>query len=134
MQLIDALVAKWTLNVEQEQAFRIITTHASRSHLDLHEPKLRMYLGGPGGTGKSQLIKAVKEYFETMREERRFRLASFTGIAAKNICGQTLHALLRLLQASQAAKRGSKTNQELIAMWRGVDYLLIDEVSMIGCG
>lgn len=134
IRLIDSIVEKWSLNTEQEQAFRIIATHASRSKMTMNEPKLRMYLGGPGGTGKSTVISAVKEYFEQMHEERRFRLASFTGIAAKNISGQTLHALLRLLQAGQAAKRGSKTNQELIAMWRGVDYLLIDEVSMIGCG
>ncbi|KAI0821063.1 hypothetical protein BC629DRAFT_1277568, partial [Irpex lacteus] len=132
VQVIDRLVAKWSLNVEQARAFRIIANHASTAQ-DSSTEKLRMYLGGPGGTGKSRVISAVKDFFETVNESRRFRLASFTGIAAKNISGSTLHSLLGLSMSGQAAKRGSKTNLELISMWRGVDYLLVDEVSMIGC-
>ncbi len=43
-----------------------------------------------------------------------------------------LHALLML---SQHPRRGrpTKTMSDLINMWQGVDYLFVDEVSMIGC-
>lgn len=75
-----------------------------------------MFIGGPGGTGKSRIINALTDYFALRGESRRLRLASFTGIAAKNINGTTLHTALAL-----------------VAMWAGVDYLFIDEVSMIGC-
>lgn len=120
---------EWTLNTEQRRAFRIISEHSLRS---TPEP-LRMFLGGFGGTGKSRVIQAVTSYFAERKQPRRMRLASFTGIAARNIAGSTLHAALALSQQKQAQKIGSKTYSDLMAMWEGVDYLLIDEVSMIGC-
>ena len=54
------------------------------------------------------------------------------GVAAKNISGITLHAALSLVQNS-GSKSSGKTKKELQKMWSGVDYLFIDEVSMIGC-
>ena len=93
--------------------------------------QLRMFLGGPGGTGKSQVINGLRTFFQMRNQNRRFRLASFTGVAAHNIKGMTLHAALGLNQQRKGAS--TRVIQELIAMWRGVDYLFIDEVSMIGC-
>ena len=57
-----------------------------------------MYLGGAGGTGKSRVITAVKEFFQRRQQDRHFRLSSYTGVAAKNISGMTLHAALSLNQ------------------------------------
>ena len=45
----------------------------------------------------------------------------------------TLHSALSLNQSDQFKKIGSRTHRDLVAMWQGVDYLFIDEVSMIGC-
>ena len=93
-----------------------------------------MYLGGPGGTGKSRVIAALTDYFAECGEARRLRLTSFTGIAAKNINGVTLHTSLALNQGQKNRKKEKgKTKADLIAMWVGVDYLFIDEMSMIGC-
>ena len=44
----------------------------------------------------------------------------------------TLHATLSLNQRTVLGMKG-KTRRDLVAMWEGVDYLFIDEVSMIGC-
>ncbi|KAJ3924232.1 MAG: hypothetical protein NXY57DRAFT_868957, partial [Lentinula lateritia] len=82
------------LNTEQTRAFRIIASH---SQLSKPEP-LRMYIGGQGGTGKSLVIQALNKFFTEQGESRRFRLASFTGVAAKNISGMTLHSALCLSQ------------------------------------
>ena len=47
---------------------------------------------GAGGCVKSQIIKAVTEMFETLEiSEQVIRLA-FTGTAAYNISGTTIHA------------------------------------------
>lgn len=126
--VMDRIIDEFTLNAEQTRAFKIVAQH---SLIDRPEA-LRMDLGGPGGTGKSRVINALKVFFERRNQSRRFRLASYTGVAAKNISGMTLHAALSLNQRLQSGARG-KTRRDLIAMWEGVDYLIIDEVSMIGC-
>ncbi|KAJ7120679.1 hypothetical protein C8R43DRAFT_862262, partial [Mycena crocata] len=80
------------LNVEQARAFSIIAEQA-----DAPDSKpLRMYLGGQGGTGKSTVINALQDYFVGRGQARRFRLASYTGVAARNISGMTLHSALML--------------------------------------
>ncbi|KAJ3915076.1 hypothetical protein F5877DRAFT_1473, partial [Lentinula edodes] len=80
------------LNVDQERAFRLIASHSQQKQSN----PLRMFLGGPGGTGKSLVISALKLFFENQGESRRFRLASYTGVAARNISGMTLHSALLL--------------------------------------
>jgi len=91
---IDEIVQEFTLNKEQARAFRIVALHS----LEERPKPLRMYLGGPGGTGKSRVINALKIFFDRRNQSRRFRLSSYTGVAAKNISGMTLHAALCLNQ------------------------------------
>ncbi|KAJ3851609.1 hypothetical protein EV368DRAFT_11519, partial [Lentinula lateritia] len=80
------------LNIEQERVLRLIA-----SHMQENKPApLRMFLEGPGGTGKSHVISALKVFFEQQGELRRFCLASYTGVAAQNISGMTLHSALLL--------------------------------------
>ncbi|KAJ3551346.1 hypothetical protein NM688_g4757 [Phlebia brevispora] len=128
---IEAIIQTWTLNDEQARAFKIIATHAAKPRSE--RDQLRMFLGGPGGTGKSRVINALRDFFARRGEKRRFRLASFMGIAAHNIGGITLHAACCLNKKSGPVRVGSKTHQDLAAMWEGVDYLFVDEVSMLGC-
>lgn len=92
-----------------------------------------MFLGGPGGTGKSRVISALKDLFDCQGQGRRLRLASYTGVAASNISGMTLHSALCMLVSGDPPKPGSKLHADLVAMWEGVDFLFVDEVSMIGC-
>ncbi|KAG1847643.1 hypothetical protein DFJ58DRAFT_891388, partial [Suillus subalutaceus] len=82
------------LNDEQSRAFRIIAEH---SRVNKPEP-LRMFIGGPAGTGKLRVINTLKDFFVKQNQGRRFRLASYMGVAARNISGMTLHASLLLNQ------------------------------------
>jgi hypothetical protein len=125
---IEAMIADFTLNAEQAQAFRIIC----EASLQKPAEPLKMYIGGAGGTGKSRVINALREFFIRRGQERRFRLASYTGVAAKNISGMTVHSALSLNQYKKGGANG-KTHRDLIAMWEGVDFFFIDEISMIGC-
>ena len=125
---IDTIIEEFTLNTEQARAFRIISEHS----LNKNNEQLKMYLGGAGGTGKSRVINALREFFIRCGQKRRFRLASYTGVAAKNISGMTIHSALGLNQRKKG-NHTSKTNNDLQAMWEGVDYFFIDEISMIGC-
>ncbi|KAF5341971.1 hypothetical protein D9611_001218 [Ephemerocybe angulata] len=126
---IDEVIKEFTLNTEQGRAFKIIAGQALGR---IPVQPLRMFLGGAGGTGKSRVLDALKEFFTKRGERGRLRLASFTGVAASNITGSTLHSALSLVQRKSKAG-ADKSKRNLIAMWEGVDFLFIDEVSMIGC-
>jgi hypothetical protein len=121
------MVAEFSLNVEQAWAFHIVTEHSVKCCSE----QLWMYIGGSGGTDKSRVINVLKQFFRQCNEDQRFRSASYTGVAARNISGTTLHAALSLGQCVNKSAQ-TRTNRDLIAMWEGVDYLFIDEVSMIG--
>lgn len=122
------MILEYGLNLEQACAFSLIANHSLKPNT---EP-LRMFLGGPGGTGKSRIITAVTEFFKWRGEDRHFRLTSYMGVAARNIAGMTLHLAFNLNQRMKKGSQG-KCKQDLIAMWQSIDYLLIDEVSMISC-
>jgi hypothetical protein len=125
---INAMIHEFSLNTEQARAFLLIATHSTQND---KEP-LHMFLGGAGGTGKSHVISTIQEFFKRRNEGHCFRLASYMGVAARNISGMTLHSCLMLNQW-KARGNGGKSKRDLVAMWQNVDYLLIDEVSMIGC-
>ncbi|KAK0231891.1 hypothetical protein EDD85DRAFT_742934, partial [Armillaria nabsnona] len=128
---VTGLINKWTLNSEQSKAFRIIAEHS----LEKKQCLLRMFLGGQSRTGKSRVINALCDFFRKQNQKRCFRLASYTGVVARNISGMTLHAALLLNHRSRRgsdSNNQSKTSQDLVSMWQGIDYLFIDEVSMVG--
>lgn len=107
---LECVVAEWSLNREQKRAFDIVAKHtlADRS------AQLLMYLGGPGGTGKSRVVSALKHFFGLRDQVRRFLLAAYTGVAARNIGGATLHALLQLNEGGQ--RYSVKRKRDLEAM------------------
>jgi 2-phosphoglycerate kinase len=53
--LIKDVVKKYELNLDQERAFRIVANHAVTPGTE----QLIMYMGGIGGTGKSQVINLL---------------------------------------------------------------------------
>ena len=53
-----------------------------------------MYLGGMGGTGKSQVIKALSQFFTGRNEAHHFITVAPTGTAAALLGGSTYHSML----------------------------------------
>ncbi|KAF8123676.1 hypothetical protein EV363DRAFT_1114582, partial [Boletus edulis] len=125
--LADQIIRDFSLNVEQKRAFKLVT---EQSTLDRPSP-LRMYIGGPGGTGKTRVIQAIQEYFNRVGQSRWFRVCSFMGVAARNIYGSTLHAALNL-NDRKGSKMSAKARRDLITKWEGVNFLFVDEVSVVG--
>ena len=129
--LSEAICIRWTLNTDQKCAFMIIAEHASNS---VSDSPLSMIITGPAGSGKSQVLTALRDLFSARNESRRLRIASYMGIAANNVSGTTLHSALNLTPGlSSLQSPSNKSMEELKYMWIGVDYLFIDEVSMISC-
>ncbi|KAJ3969259.1 hypothetical protein EV361DRAFT_783537, partial [Lentinula raphanica] len=82
---IDDIVAEFKLNQEQERAFRIIAHHSVGSCSD----SLKMYIGGMGGTGKSQVVKAVLQLFTLQNRRYAVVVVAPTGNAASLLGGST---------------------------------------------
>jgi hypothetical protein len=123
--IIDSTVSDFLLNTEQERAFRIIANHASTEKPE----QLIMYIGGMAGTGKSQVIKALTAFFEKRNESHRIVITAPTGTAAALVGGSTYHSILGINDKSASTISMAKVRTRL----DGVNYMFLDEVSMLSC-
>ena len=129
-KLIEDVVEKFELTSEQERAFRIIANHAVAPGSE----QLIMYVGGMAGTGKSQVIKALMEFFKYRNESHRFVVLAPTGTAAALLRGSTYHSFLGVPIDGQTALRNETTNNAQVkTRLDGVEYIFLDEVSMVSC-
>jgi hypothetical protein len=132
-KIVEDTIRMFSLNEEQERAFRIIANHAS----SLAPEPLRMYLGGIGGTGKSQLLKAVSRMFNARNESHRFLIVGPTGTSASLLGGHTFHRALgiysRTEKGADYSRNESAVINEVRSRLQGLEYVFIDEVSMISC-
>ena len=108
-------------NKEQLRAFEIVAQHVC-----FGGEQLLMYIGGVGGTGKSHVVNSILRLFSLIGKRDNVLVAAPTGAAAILIGGQTIHSLTLLPDAP------GKNLQALCDLWEKVDYLVLDEVSMIG--
>ncbi|CAF4251337.1 unnamed protein product [Rotaria socialis] len=132
------IIRKFTLNTEQKFAFMIITSHLdgdSQLPTGTNENQLLMCVPGCGGTGKSQLIRAITNYFQATMRRKMLRKLAPTSIAAAEIDGLTIHSFLGESRKN-SKKRQVRTfrpgDTKLENEWRHVKYLIIDEMSMLG--
>ncbi|CAF1542983.1 unnamed protein product, partial [Adineta ricciae] len=129
------IIREFTLNKEQRAAFLIITNHLdgdSRCRTGDNSGQLIMCIPGCGGTGKSQLIRAVTKYFLVTKRIHMMRKVAPTGIAAAEIDGMTIHSFLGEQRHSGKPRTIKPGDSKLDKEWRPVEYLLIDEMSMVG--
>ncbi|THH21646.1 hypothetical protein EUX98_g8307 [Antrodiella citrinella] len=127
--MISRFVKDFTLNEEQERAFRIIANHSVQDSGE----QLLMYLGGMAGTGKSQVIKALIALYTERDEEYRFQCLAPTGTAAALIGGSTYHSILGINQFTVGKSDSSSAKAQIHNRLSHIDYIFIDEVSMIDC-
>src|SRR6266404_2848065 len=116
---------EFLLNEEQQRAVKIIANHATQKSTE----QLKFYIGGMGGTGKSQVIKALTSFFEKRKESHRMIIVAPTGSAAALLAGSTYHSVLGINDNFSAARSVAQTRARL----DGVDYVFLDEVSMLSC-
>ncbi|XP_027146424.1 uncharacterized protein LOC109138373 isoform X2 [Larimichthys crocea] len=110
-----------------------------------HNPEQFFYfVSGGAGCGKSHVIKCIhEEATKILRQLPRFRdqgdmstpavlLTAFTGTAAFNISGKTLHAMLKLPRSLKAPYQGlGNALDEMRAILSNAEILIIDEISMV---
>ena len=111
-----------SLTLEQQQVF------------DKYINKENIFITGPGGTGKTHLIKEIVNHATTTN--RSFRVCALTGCAAILLmCGAiTLHAFAGIGLANgmidEIVEKVVK-NRYKRPNWHKIDLLIVDEVSML---
>jgi len=121
-ELVADTIKMYSLNAEQEQAFRIVANHAMSSEPD----QLRMYLGSMEGTGKSQVIKSLAHFFASRNEAHRFIVVAPTGMAAAILRGATYYSMFGI-----HGRMNESRIRVVKSRLQGVDYMFLDEVSML---
>lgn len=89
-----------------------------------------MVIPGEGGVGKSKTIQTITENFASCGMKHRLVKGAYTGIAASIIDGKTLHVLGGI--GINGREPGPRALKKLLKFWKGKDYLIIDEKSMVG--
>ena len=127
------------LNKEQRQLFNHVHNWTKRKIQDNTAKPLHIFLTGGAGTGKSQVIKCIthesRKLFTRIAEspdDITVLLVAFTGTAAFNINGQTIHSALNIFSTSLPYKPlGEDCLNTLRVKYRSLQLLVIDEVSMV---
>ena len=132
------------LNAKQREAFDMVVQYTSSLH-KFHlgqesQPKpIRIFITGGAGTGKSYVIRAIREHIERSvqgsDQVHGCMVMAPTGVAAFNMDGLTIHRALNL----QVEHRRSAYHLKLTAvalrerrmLWRGIHTIIIDEISMV---
>ncbi len=119
--LRENVASEFSLNDEQNRAFRMVADHAK----SIRPPQLNLYIGGMGGTGKSQVLRALRSFFTSCDETHRIMVVAPTGNAASLVNGTTYHYAFGL-NMPDSSNSLSAIRERL----RGVDYIFFDEISM----
>ena len=89
-----------------------------------------LYVGGCGGTGKTQIINAILFGMELLGIQDRACVTASTGTAAAHIRGQTVHSAVGITNQGKGSISPTKlsTLQNLL---RGTLLFIVDEISMV---
>ena len=126
---IEEISTCFGLNQEQGRAFRIVANHAC----DPEPEQLKMYIGGMAGTGKSQVLRALSELFSRRKELYRLIILAPTGSAAALLGGSTYHSVLGINSDGDGDRPSNTQMSQLKSKLLGVQYIFLDEVSMLSC-
>lgn len=93
-----------------------------------------LFITGPGGTGKTKLIKHLMQYAKDAK--RKLQVCALTGCAAVLLnCGaRTIHSWSGIRLAKGDKDRIVESvmkNKRCVKTWKSVDVLIIDEISMM---
>lgn len=92
-----------------------------------------VFLTGPGGTGKTALIK---EIYNNIHKSKNIQLTAMTGVAAIQLheTAKTLHSWAGIGLGDQSINQyvtKIRSSKALLDKWKKIEILVIDEVSML---
>ena len=115
------------LNKKQRFVYEIVKEHFDNNNNNQpNKEPLRLGFYGRPGTGKSVTIHCLKKLLGD-----QCRIGAVTGSASNNVNGQTLHSLLKISIGKNQRKFSNKELIELQEKWKKINYLIIDEISLV---
>jgi hypothetical protein len=108
--------------------------------VDLVTSGRNVFFSGPGGVGKSFTLGRVKTALEAkygVDFHKRVCVCAPTGIAALNVGGSTIHSATGIGVPQEVGDFGrifsrvDRTGEQWFTVWKEVEVLIIDEISML---
>ena len=132
------------LNEQQRSFLQCVLIHANKMRWLTNAerpPPLCVFLSGGGGVGKSFLITTIAQCLKRMLkhsgqllDQPSILITASTGKAAVGISGVTLHSafFLPIKGSGRSTKLGAETLQSMRFKYKYLQYLVVDEISMVG--
>ncbi|KAJ3509146.1 hypothetical protein NM208_g15708 [Fusarium decemcellulare] len=125
--------SEYTLNSLQTRALQLVCRFLDKHSADPNSAGQHLqYIGGPGGTGKSRVIGALKWVFSARGQPHLLQITGTSGSAAAQIGGTTLHSACGLDARRSSDRRLPLFSEAKKSVWKQKLVLVIDEVSMLG--
>ena len=129
-----AILQRLHLNVKESSQSKVTAKQLNEQilkcferFLPSYEDQLSLFIGGCGGTGKSQIVHALMDFCDRWKCSTSVVVCAFSGIAAMLIQGCTLHSALGI-----SIEKDPKPPSEMMKIaWSEVDLIVIDECSML---
>lgn len=126
--------SSYTLNHLQSMALQLVCRFLDKyiANPDSAGQHLQ-YVGGPGGTGKSRIVDALRDVFTARGQPHRLQITGTSGSAVAQIGGTTLHSACGLdIHRSHNKQQPPMFSEAKKWMWKQKLALVIDEVSLLG--
>jgi len=150
-EVVTRIGTELGLNEKQWMAFRIISEQFIMKFIEKKSQpndQLIMLMTGPGGTGKTYIVNAVRAVMEHYGCGHMIHFLVPTGSAATLIDRMTVHKGLGIKIKSKNKEKGNqnpgdsaedytvlisvKERTKLREEWKNLEFLLIDKTSLIG--
>ncbi|KAJ6436029.1 glycoside hydrolase [Purpureocillium lavendulum] len=133
VEMGHVVATSFTLNYLQSMALHLVCRFLDKITVDPGSAGQHLqYIGGPGGTGKSRIIDALKAMFEARNKPHLLQITGTSGSSAAHIGGTTIHSACGLDAHRAPNKPPPPFSEARKWVWSQKLVLVIDEVSMLG--
>ena len=126
-QTTNDVSEQFHLNKEQDHAFCIVANHTCSPDSD----QLKMNIARMAGTGKSQILKALVQFFKLRKESHHFIVVTLTRSAAAFLQGSIYHSVFGI--NSNGKQLSGIQLAQVKERLEGIHYMFLDEVFMLSC-